>query len=473
MRFVFARRFAPWQASILGLLVAAPASLGQTEVRRFTSFATLDIEAPRISGEIWLPAEVFEAIHQIDRDGDFEYSQNELNDGRGAVEAYLRDTLFVLWGGEIQPVRVSTIAPARRPRSETAYIKARFRVRDYPPGRPVSIVCRVLRDVSRTARCVATITQGRRREVFAFGPGRYYESQRPRTEIPRHSPFRPPHQRGRVASFHDIAVEMLYALPAGEFRVYFLESDRYTPHGLDAKTVTAQIRPKSGGEPRKVTFTPRPLPADKDGTCSRFVARIPEMKAHKAFSADIAVTSGPNKGRLIFDFPAVEIQTEAQRAAAGRRYACPDLCLGVQSKRKAGTCPRCQAVLIPLNGENVPGYGVIGPHGGQLRPFRDPRPWAEALLASPREFRLYLANADLTTVPVGRLSGTVHLSTDARFQQTVVEMTFRPSGDGRYLTAEVPETVVLPVRARCVLDEHDDRGPAQIDFFLSEITKAK
>ncbi|MCZ6684118.1 MAG: hypothetical protein O7B26_13140 [Planctomycetota bacterium] len=452
---------------VISVLVSVATASAETagEIERHTTFATLQIRPPQITGEVWLPTDTFPGISEIDRDGDFTYSQNELNSARFLVERFLRDSLFVLWGGRIQPIQASVIEVATRPSSRRSYFKVSIRVRDYAPGQDVAIVSRMFRHLAPGARCVADITRDGRRELFVLGPTRYYDTARAAPKIPRDSHYRPPEQRGRIASFRDITLEMLYAMPAGAFTLYYLESDRYTPHAIDAKSVTASIRPKDGGRTDKVTLTAKPLPTDEKGKCSRFVAAATGMKGHDLFNADINLTVGTESSRLIFDFPAVNVERAAREKAAPKRYACSRWCIGVQTTKQSTKCPRCGSALLPVRGDGIPGYGVIGPHGGELRELR-PQVWIEALLTSRDELRLYVTNPELARRSVGSLSGTVFLSTDAHFEETGVEVTLEAAEEGKFFRATVPESVKLPIRARCNLQTSGEGGPLQADFFL-------
>lgn len=452
------------------LVVAALATTvsAQTtnEIERHTTFATIHIRPPQISGEVWLPTDTFPGISDIDRDGDFTYSQNELNSARFLIERFLADSLFVLWSGQFQPIQASVIEIAARPTSHRTYFKVSFRVRDYAPGQDIAIVSRMFRHLAPTARCVADITRDARRELFVFGPTSYYDTARTAPKIPRDSHHRPPEQRGRIAAFRNIALEMLYAMPEGVFTLYYLEGDRYTPHGIDAKSVTASIGPKVGGTAKKVTLTAKPLPTDEKGKCSRFVAAAADMKAHDLFNADINVTVGAESGRLIFDFPAVNVmQPAADKGAATRRYACSKWCIGVQTTKQSSKCPRCGSALLPVRGDGIPGYGVVGPHGGELREMR-PRMWIEAVLVSRDELRLYMTNPELEARPVGKMTGTILLSTDEHFEETSIEVPLEPAKDGKYFRAAVPDSVKLPIRARCSLQSPGDEGQLQAEFFL-------
>jgi len=440
------------------VLFAACSVATAQDYREVTSFATIDIQPPQIRGNIWIDVDSFQAIRPIDTDGDTEFNASELNDARGILEGYLRASLDFLWDDALHFVNVADVNVRFREQTQRRYFVADFRVPDFSPGRPVTILSRVLRELPRGPRLMALINHDKGRDYVILGPLNYYISDPPRVVVPPDSPYRPKEERGRPATLGEIALEVLYALPEGAVCLYVLEPDLYHPHGLAVPSLKARvwpIDPSGGGESEKnardVTLEARPLPSDKTGSCSRFVASIPEWKDKREFKIDVEVPLESKRPRAIFTFNAIEKASPDKRAQADQRFACPKLCLGMETRRKNARCVFCGSELIEVRGAPVPGAGQMGRHGGVLNPFSDPVLRWEGFMAGPKEWRLYLTNEDLAALPVGDVSGTVAYSRDENFESILFETKLTPAEGGAYLRGDVPDGLPLPCMVRCSL----------------------
>lgn len=160
--------------------------------------------------------------------------------------------------------------------------------------------------------------------------------------------------------------------------------------------------------------------------------------------------------------------TTSQPAAATRktRFGCLGLCLGVESPREMTKCPRCGGPVVALSGGPMPGKGYLGSHGGTLMPFVPGQIRVEGILAKPEEFRVYLVSEELDAMPAGSLSGTVQIWTDKMEQTSMHKEGLKVSTNGAYLWASVPKGMILPIRARCMLDVGDGKGQRMVEFFL-------
>lgn len=451
------------------LLHALPAR-GHDDPLSYASFATIDIEPPLISGVLWLPFEAIDTMYRIDRDGDMKYTQAELQVIRSPLRRYLNQGLVMLWQGRIHRIETGDYTLTKRPGASQSFLKISFKVRDLPPGAPVEIVSKLLQDFSRSARCVALITRGGRREVFVLGPEDYYRSHRILPpEVPG-STYRPASQRGRIAVSGNTLLEMLYAVPEGSFYLYILKEDRETPLGLEAKPITALIRAgkHESGKRTPVILEPKPQSVDAAGRCSRFAgkaARFLEV-GDETFSADMEVGSGSKRRRVIFDFPSVTVLSREEAAKAARHYACPKLCLGVESREASAKCMRCGSGLIEAFGAPVPGVGRVGRHGGDLRKLY-PRPiLAEALLTGSRQFRLYLTDENMKPRKVAKASAQAGVTSAGDRESVPFIVAMAPSKDGTFLFGEIPEGLLLPLEVGCEIDLGDGQPPLATAFHL-------
>lgn len=155
--------------------------------------------------------------------------------------------------------------------------------------------------------------------------------------------------------------------------------------------------------------------------------------------------------------------------AAKPRYGCVNLCLAVESARATNRCPRCGSELAPLSGGPMPGKGYIGRLGGTLMPFVPGQYRLEGLLATPEEFRVYLLSDELDATPVGPLAGSVQIWTDKMENTTMHREDLKISNDGAYLWSSVPKGMVLPLRARCMIQMGDGKGQRMVDFYLPHV----
>jgi hypothetical protein len=352
-------------------------------------------------------------------------------------------------------------------------LKIKFLVRDLPPGEPVGMASTLLRDFSPQARCMALITRGDRREVFVLGPQDYYLSERLPVQKVAGGVYRPRSQRGRLVIAGQLRLEMLYAIPAGAFYLYVLDEDRETPHGIEAKPIVASIaeRGRDGDivETRKTyALLPKPLGVEKQGRCARFVLGVPEWKGVQRFGVDLELGSGAERRRLVFDFPAVEILPDDGVAGAKPRYACPELCLGVESADRSAKCMRCGAALVEVQGATVPGLGRLGPHGGSLSKLPRPGTFLEGLLTSGYELRLYLMDEAMKPRSVEGMGGRVLVWLDLQVEDVPVELILSRMEDGSYLSAMIPGEAVLPLLTQCDIDLGDGGDPNRVTFHFYE-----
>jgi len=457
---------------VVGTVVSAslwtPAARAEFPTEKFTSYAEIEIKSPVINGRLWIDTGSMESIQQIDRDGDFEYSTDEMNSARYLLSMYLQRNFLVMWRQRIQPIKVGLVEVAERSKSTRRYFRVDFHVTDLPPNQPVSIASRLLSDLTPEAKTFTRIRRDGRDELFVLGTGSYFSTDRSTPTVPPDGAYRPEAQRGRIATVGDMSVEMLYALPEGALYLYLLEADQHTPLAVGDKSLSISIQPGKEGNYMPINLAARPLTCDKADRCSRFTAGIPQFKAQSIFNADFRIGTGADAKRVIFEFPAVTIPPAGAADKPIQRRGCPNLCCGVDFPANGpATCPRCKARLIDLDGEVVPGYGVIGAHGGTLIPYA-PNASFEELVTPDNEFRLYLANGELAEVPIGKLTGSIFCSTDERFQQTVVEVVLHKGEGGEFLTAKIPDTTPIPVHVRWVYNFHNGAEPAQVDFFFEQ-----
>lgn len=161
----------------------------------------------------------------------------------------------------------------------------------------------------------------------------------------------------------------------------------------------------------------------------------------------------------------------AANATQKTRFGCFGMCLGVDSPRDMKKCPRCGGPVAALSGGPMPGKGYLGSHGGTLMPFMPGQFRLEGVLATPEEFRVYLVTEELDAMPVGSMSGTVQIWTDKMEQTTTHKEGLKASTNGAYLWASVPKGMILPLRARCMLDAGDGRGQRMVEFFLPDVVR--
>jgi hypothetical protein len=449
---------------VLGVLLWVAPAWGHGETVQYTSFMTAEIRPPLIVGTLWLEFDAVNALYPVDRDGDGQCTKAEVFGIRRALAAYLNRSLLMMWQGRVGPLEIEHLERGRRPRLGHDYLKIKFTVRDLPPGVPMGIASTLLREFSPKARCMALITREGRREVFVLGPEDYYRSERLPAQKVAGGVYRPRSQRGRLAAAGQLRLEMLYAIPEGAFYLYILEEDRETPHGIEAKPIVASIaeRGRDGdiAETRKAyALLPKPLGTEKQGDCARFVIEVSEWKGVQRFGVDLEFGSGAERRRVVFDFPAVEILPGEGVAGARPRYACPELCLGVESKDKSAKCMRCGAVLVEAGGATVPGLGRIGAHGGALSKLNRPGVLLEGLLTSGYELRLYMTDEGMKPRSVEGMGGRVLVWLNPRVEDVPVEIILAPTENGSYLSAMIPAEAVLPVSAQCAIDFGDGREP--------------
>lgn len=178
-------------------------------------------------------------------------------------------------------------------------------------------------------------------------------------------------------------------------------------------------------------------------------SRVVDRRVRSASSRPVASGAGP------------------RAASQPADYACSKLCLGVALTDAKATCPRCGAPAALRFGGPVPGVGVIGPHGGELLPFVPREYRVEGLLTVHRELRVYLTNERLERLPIGKLSGTVQFWSPLAPKMITEKDTLKLAADGSYLYAVVPDAVVLPMKARCLLDLHDGLGNRMAEFEMT------
>lgn len=459
-------RIAPGRLLLPAMLLSAflSASVAGQDYLRLTSFATIDIAPPQIRGSIWIDIDSFQAIHVLDQDGDNDFTADELNSGRTMMEGYLRSALDFLWDERLHFPNVIQLEVRTHERSGRRCFVADFNVLGLPPGRPVTIVSRILREIPRGPSLMALISHGGRRDLVVLGPGNYFVTDPPKVTVPEDSPFRPDAERGRIAVARDVALEMLYARPENAVHLYLLKPDQYHPHVIREKTIVARIKPSGEAEPRSVVLEARPLKADTAGLCSHYVASVPEWKDKSQFNVDLDLTQGGERLRVFFDFTSVDLLTPEQRLERDRRFGCPRMCLGVESRKRGARCVACGTELMEVRGAPVPGAGSMGRHGGVLVPFSDTTKRWEGFLAGPREWRLYLTNADLDVMPVGSVTGQVAFSRDDNFEGIIFESKLTPAENGAYLRGDAPADLPLPCMVRCNLYLAPGRDAEPVHF---------
>lgn len=436
---------------------------------RFTSYADIQIKSPAVQCTLWIDAAGIETLQQLDRDGDFEYSSDEMNAARYFITLYLQRNFLVMWDQAIRPHKIGAMDVARRAGSDRTYFRVEFRVTDLPPGQSVSIASRILSELTPEARTYAKIRFENREELYGLGPTRYFSTDRAERPLPPDSTFRPESQHGRIASVGDWSVEMLYALPERAFYLYTLTNDPHTPMGVGDGSIEVSIQPGKEGPYRPVRLAAKPLPGDKPGMTSRFTLVDPQFAAFTTFNADIRIGRGAAMKRVIFEFPAVTIPERSPGGAKTTRRGCANLCPGVDlNSPPSDKCPRCNGRLLPLNGDTAPGLHMVGAHGGMLLGYGGAGERFEGLITTDSEFRLYITNEMLETLPLKKLTGSMLFAADERFQDSAVEIQARKGPDGRYLFATLPPTASLPLHVRWLFDFNDGEGASQVDFLIEE-----
>ncbi len=419
-----------------------------------------------------MPLRPIESLYPMDRDGNMAYTAAEVWAVRRPAPAYLNQGLLFMWQGRIHPVQVDRMEIVRRPGVGQDFLKVSLAIRDLPPGSTVEIVSQLLQERSPSAKCLALITLGERRQVFVLGPNDYYRSVSPPLPAPPGSFYRPRAQRGRLALVGDLHIEMLYAVPQGAFYLYILGSDREAPRGIASVPISASIRPKGDEDaPAPQVLAPRPLAVDVPGRCSRFVGLAPQFKRAgvQTFSADLTFGSGEDRRRVLLDFPVVTVLGEEDVARVSRRYACSRLCLGVESKEKSAKCMRCGSELLEIHGAAVPGVGRIGRHGGMLRRLGGGDVLVEAWLPSRDEVRFYLTDKAMQPLPVKKVDCLARAGSSERPEEARVGLDVRASSAGDYLRAKIPEKLALPIQVQCQLDLGGEDGPRIVEFHLHEV----
>lgn len=457
------------------LLIAGVAALVSTghalagyPTERFTSFAEICIKSPLVEGTLWIDAAGLETIQQLDSDGDFEYSPDELNAARFFLSGYLQRNFLIMWDQVIRPIRLNNLEVARRPDSNRPYFRVEFRLTDLPPKQNVLLVSRLLSELSLEARTYAKIDRDGAQELCVLGLTRFYSSDRTVTVIPSDSTFRPDAQRGRIASLGDWSIEMLYAVPEGAFHIYTLADDQHTPRAIGETSLDVSIQPAKEGPYRPFKLAARPQTGDKSGQSSRFTLRDPQFSSYATFNADIRLGAGPAMKRVIFEFPRVQIAAPTSQPVESPRRGCANLCPGIEFKSPSKqSCPRCGGKLLPLTGDTVPGMQMIGAHGGMLVAYGGQGERFEALVTPDNEFRVYLTNEQFDALPLKKLTGSAHLSQEEWFND-FIEIQARRSADDRYLSVSMPQTVTLPVYVRWVHDFHEGEGASHLDFMFEE-----
>lgn len=168
--------------------------------------------------------------------------------------------------------------------------------------------------------------------------------------------------------------------------------------------------------------------------------------------------------------PDSERTEQGTHRVAPRRYGCVNLCLLVELKSGKSKCPRCGSVVAEVRGSSVPGAGYFGLHGGVLRPAGSEGQRLEALLSSREELRVYVTNEKLEKLAAGNAKGSVDLWTDEMATTTRVKSEFQVAANREYLVAKIPAGMILPIRARCMLD-FGDGAVTLVDFFLPEVVE--
>ncbi len=434
----------------------------------WTALAEVRIQAPEVTGEVLLAADAIETLVPIDTDGDVEFSREELDRVRPRLMGYINAHFRIMWEGRIQRLVVTDLDSQRRGTTSRRYLRATFRVRDYPPGMEVVILSDLLDELSPPPGCLALIDYQGRREVFAFGREHYYTTHPSRWVVEDDGIYRPPSERGRITPSPTTPIEMLYAMPEGAFYLYCLMPDRYTPRPIadDALEVTISDANDAKLHRARLTLKAMPLPADPEGRSSRFRAEASdEWMSVESFKADLTMGDGQDRRRVIFDFPAV---ATGATSALPRRYACPALCLAVESRRAGERCPRCGARLIEARGDHVPGVGVMGLHGGPVTTLNAKGELAELVLVAPNELRLYRTTTGLEVRPIGDLAGVVMPFRSDRAEGPPPRLPFKRDPAGQYLSAALSGPMFLPGGVRCILTEGDSAEPILLEFQVWE-----
>lgn len=466
------RRFL--QTCLLACVVigcARGSAMAQGMAVPWTALAEIDIKPPDVTGSIWLAADAIETLMVIDTDGDVSFSPEELERARPWLMRYFNEHFRIMWEGRIQPIIVTAIEAGCREATSRRYLRATFRVRDYPPGMEVIILPELLNDLSPPPSCMALIRYKQRQEVFVFGAEHYYTTHPSRWVAEDDGIYRPPSQRGRITPSVTTPIEMLYAKPEGAFYLYCLAPDRYTPRPIASDAVEVRIAEVANAKPREAALTLKamPLPSEPAGRASRFRAEAPDWAGVESFKADLTLGEGQDRRRVIFDFPAVTIEPAAARAEAAR-YACPRLCLGVESAVEGELCPRCGARLIESRGDRVPGVGSMGLHGGPMTSLNAAGDWVELVFVAPRELRLYRTTARMEEKPIGALAGLAMPFRSEGAEGPPPRLQFAREAQGRYLSATMSGPMFLPCGVRCILTQGESPEPILLEFQVWEMS---
>ncbi len=251
-------------------------------------------------------------------------------------------------------------------------------------------------------------------------------------------------------------------------------------HPIVARDVTTEKRPGLKYDYLKITWVSRDSP---NGAAISIVSRLLREVWHEARTM-ISVTFGRQKEVWVlsptdyFESSLMGMGDENRTGlgpskTAQRRFACGNMCLGVELKDRTMKCPKCGHFLAEARGAPIPGAGYFGRHNGPLMSLGMGGRKLEAVLASRQELRVYLTNEILEKFPADKMSGSVEMYTDEMMETTLVKDDFKIAPGGSCLTAKVPANLNLPIRVRCNLNIGDGAGSYLVDFFLPDVEDVK
>lgn len=170
--------------SIASLALAACLLLGSFRDARAdgnfgltTVLVELRMAESEIRGTMWFDRVTVETKYPIDKDGDTNYTDQELYAVRNPLSAYVFANYFILWEGRVQPINFTDMVYDRCGTQRRNCIKLTFAVPGYRKDRPLLMFSRLLSDLTPQARTMVAMDRDGARKICVLAPGTYYDSR--------------------------------------------------------------------------------------------------------------------------------------------------------------------------------------------------------------------------------------------------------------------------------------------------------
>lgn len=261
---------------------------------------------------------------------------------------------------------------------------------------------------------------------------------------------------GIVQSVGDYHLEMTHEAKNGELSLYILGSDEKTAYAIESKPFTAQFKLEGQDDFDEVEMNPIPLAGEQKGRSSRFAGTESRLAQVKSFEAIVRVPIEGKIFRATFQF-APGIQQSV--------YVCPMGCEKDKVYYKPGHCPACKMDLT----EPKSAHADHAPkHGGIF--FMAPNRWhhLEGVMASEREFRLYMYNNFTKPIPAqpfleGSFIEVMNLDANRREFGKPARLTFEKAEEA-YLRAVLPEGFKFPLNVNARVKFEGQEKPLLFNF---------